>query len=146
MAEGIGFLVGDTGRLMRRRFDEAARSLGITGSQGRALFVLSRREGLSQAALAEQLEVEPITLCRMIDRLVHAGQVERRRDPADRRAWRLYLTDTSRPLIDRLRDIAEVQADAALDGLPTGERTTLIAALWQIRTNLLRPRGALSAG
>jgi len=132
-------LIGDTGRLMRRRFDEGARALGITGAQGRALFVLARREGLSQAALADLLEVEPITLCRMIDRLVQAGHVERRRDPADRRAWQLHLTDRSRPLIDRLRTLAEVQGYAALDGLPASERTALVAALWQIRTNLQVP-------
>ena len=74
--------------------------------------VLSRNEGINQGGLAELLEVEPITLCRMVDRLEEAGLVERRRDPADRRAWQLFLTDKSRPLLDELRAIADELIDA----------------------------------
>src|SRR3546814_5681847 len=79
---------------------ERTRVIGITGAQWRLLFTVSRNEGQNQGATAELLEVEPITLCRMIDRMEDAGMVERRPDPNDRRAWRLYLTDKSRPLIE----------------------------------------------
>ena len=84
MKDSIGFLISDVSRLLRRRFDERARLIGVTRPQWRALTALSRQEGMQQGALAELLEVEPITLCRMVDRLEEAGLVERRRDPADR--------------------------------------------------------------
>src|SRR3546814_20414492 len=86
---------------------ERTRVIGITGAQWRLLFTVSRNEGQNQGATAELLEVEPITLCRMIDRMEDAGMVERRPDPTDRRAWRLYLTDTSRPLIRPLRALGD---------------------------------------
>jgi hypothetical protein len=81
MSDSIGFLISDVSRLMRRRFDERARTIGVTRPQWRALTALSRHEGINQGQLADLLEVEPITLCRMVDRLEDAGHVERRRDP-----------------------------------------------------------------
>ena len=99
MHDGTGFLISDVSRLMRRRFDERARAIGVTRAQWRALTALSRHEGINQGGLADLLEVEPITLCRMIDRLEEVGHVERRRAPADRRAGHLYLTAPSRPLL-----------------------------------------------
>lgn len=132
----IGFLLSDASRLLRRRFDERARAIGVTRTQWRALTAISRREGLTQGRLAEVLEVEPITLCRMVDRLEEAGHVERRRDPRDRRAWNLYLTEKSRPLIDQLRTIGDRAIDEALDGVTDAERTALIDLLARIRTNL----------
>lgn len=136
MDDSFGFLIGDVSRLLRRRFDERARALGVTRPQWRALTALSRREGVTQGALAELLEVEPITLCRMVDRLEEAGHVERRRDPADRRAWNIYLTDRSRPLIARLRAIADDLYDVALDGLAAADRDRLATSLQRIRDNL----------
>ena len=106
MTETLGFLMSDVSRLMRRRFDERARTSGATGPQWRTLKILERREGLNQGQLAEMLEVEPITACRMIDRLEEAGLVERRRDPADRRAWRIFLTDKARPVLSDLHPSA----------------------------------------
>jgi DNA-binding MarR family transcriptional regulator len=136
MSDSIGFLFNDVARQMRRRFDERARLMGVTSPQWRTLVTLAREEGLQQGALAERLEVEPITLCRMVDRLAEAGLVERRRDPADRRAWNIYLTDRSRPLIDRLRLVADELSAAALDGVDAAERASLIATIDRIRTNL----------
>ena len=101
MSDSLGFLISDVSRLMRRRFDERARQLGATRAQWRTLTMLSRNEGLNQGALADLLEVEPITLCRMIDRLEESGLVERRRDPADRRAWQLFLTEKSQAVAGR---------------------------------------------
>ena len=136
MSDTVGFLLSDTARLLRRRFDERARAIGVTRAQWRTLTVLSRNEGANQGALAELLEVEPITLCRMIDRLAEAGHVERRRDPADRRAWNIYLTDRSRPLLDQLRTLAETVVDDALDGLNPAARAALTQSLQRVRDNL----------
>lgn len=136
MSDNIGFLLSDASRLLRRRFDERARLIGVTRPQWRALTTLNRHEGVNQGRLAELLEVEPITLCRMIDRLAEAGHVERRRDPADRRAWNIYLTDRSRPLLEQLRSIADEVFDRALAGLDDTARDTLIASLETIRANL----------
>lgn len=136
MSDSIGFLISDVSRLMRRRFDERARVIGVTRAQWRALTALSRHEGINQGGLADMIEVEPITLCRMVDRLEEAGHVERRRDPADRRAWKIYLTDRSRPLLDQLSAVADDLFAVALDGLDDDGREALTASLDLIRRNL----------
>ena len=139
MSEGIGFLMSDVARLLRRRFDERARAIGVTRAQWRTLVVLSRHEGANQGQLAELLEVEPITLCRMIDRLADAGHVERRRDPADRRAWNIYLTDCARPLLDRLRVLADELVVESLSGVDDETQAILTRSLDRIRANLSAP-------
>ena len=137
MSDSLGFLISDVSRLMRRRFDERARQVGATRAQWRTLTTLSRNEGLNQGALAELLEVEPITLCRMIDRLEESGLVQRRRDPDDRRAWQLFLTEKSKPMLDDLRGMADDLFDNMLLGMPDPERTALSASLDRMRANLL---------
>jgi DNA-binding MarR family transcriptional regulator len=137
MSDSLGFLISDVSRLMRRRFDERARQVGATRAQWRTLTLLSRNEGLNQGALAELLEVEPITLCRMIDRLEESGMVERRRDPADRRAWQLFLTDKSKPMLDDLRIMAEDLFEQALIGMSLPARDALTDSLTLIRANLI---------
>ena len=134
MEDSLAFLLSDTSRLLRRRFDVRARSLGVSRAQWQVLFALSRNEGINQTGLADLLEVETITLCRMVDRLEEAGLVERRADPADRRAWRLHLTATARPLLGELRAVAdEVVAEVS------------VATLAAIRANLaIRPDGRLA--
>lgn len=136
MTEALGFLIGDVARLMRRRFDTRAKQIGVTRPQWRTLSVLSRNEGINQGGLAELMEIEPITICRMIDRLEDAGLVERRRDPADRRAWQIYMTDKSRPLVTQLRDIGEQMFDEAMEGLNQSQRNTFKDTLELIRGNL----------
>ena len=137
MSDSLGFLISDVSRLMRRRFDERARQLGATRAQWRTLTMLSRNEGLNQGALAELLEVEPITLCRMIDRLEESELVERRRDPADRRAWRLFLTEKSKPMLAELRATADDMFDQVLVGMNEPARDALNDSLHLIRANLL---------
>ncbi|MEO5493110.1 MAG: MarR family transcriptional regulator [Sphingomonas sp.] len=137
MSDSLGFLISDVSRLMRRRFDERARLVGATRAQWRTLTTLSRNEGLNQGALADLLEVEPITLCRMIDRLEESGLVERRRDPADRRAWQLFLTDKSTPILADLRAMADELFDQMLLGVDGPSRDALVGALDIIRANLL---------
>lgn len=145
MTETIGFLMSDVSRMMRRRFDERARSSGATGAQWRTLKILERREGINQGQLAELLEVEPITACRMIDRLEEAGLVERRRDPDDRRAWRIFLTAKARPVLAELHVVAEAMIEELLQGLGTRERDELVRALGVMRANLNQPTEAHEA-
>ena len=136
MTDSLGFLIGDVSRLMRRRFDERARAIGVTRAQWRALLTLSRNEGVNQGMLAELIDVEPITLCRMVDRLQEAGLVERRTDPADRRAWRIFLTQAARPILADLRELADALFEEAAAGLGTDDRAQLSMLLERIRLNL----------
>lgn len=138
MAETIGYLLNDTARMFRRAFNERTRECGVTALQWRLLLHLTRNEGIRQGPLAELIEVEPITLSRMIDRLEGAGMVERRADPTDRRAWQLYLTPKAEPLLDNLRRTADVLASESTEGLSDAERIQLSALLERIRANLSR--------
>lgn len=134
--ESLAFLLSDTSRLLRRRFNARARSLGVSRAQWQVLFALSRNEGINQTGLADYLEVETITLCRMVDRLADAELLERRPDPADRRAWRLHLTDAARPLLDRLKSVGDDVVAEGVAGIDATQLATAIEALTAIRTNL----------
>jgi DNA-binding MarR family transcriptional regulator len=138
MSDPLGFLVTDVARLMRRSFDEKARSIGVTRPQWRVLTLLSRREAMNQGMFAELLEVEPITLSRMIDRLQEAGLVERRPDPNDRRAWLLFLTEKARPILAQLKSRADELFRDALDGLDASEQAQLSELLTRVHQNLSR--------
>lgn len=136
MADTIGVLVSDAARLLRRRFDARARRIGVSRAQWQVLIALARHEGINQAGLAERLEVETITVGRMVDRLEEAGLVERRADPADRRAWRLFLTARAHPILAELHEVAgEVRAEM-LAGISAAEEAALRAVLTQLRANL----------
>ena len=136
MADQLGFIIGDVSRLLRRAFDERARTIGVTRTQWRMLTTLARHEGVNQGRLADLLDVEAITLCRMVDRLSEAGLVERRPDPTDRRAWRIFLTERSRPILEELRSLANELIEEALAGLTGADRDYLDTLLERIRTNL----------
>lgn len=138
MSENFGQILSDVSRLMRRAFDERARGIGVTRPQWQVLTMLARHEGINQGGLAELLEVEPITLCRMVDRLQEAGLVERRPDPSDRRAWRLFLSGKANGLIGELRPLALSLFDEAMTGLTPDEREMLHEMLGRIRSNLSR--------
>jgi len=132
----IAFVINDVARLYRRRFDERTRSFGITGPQMRALVAIMRFPGINQGALADRLDVEPITTCRMVDRLEQADLVERRRDPQDRRAWQLYLTVAAEPIARELQTIGQSVLDESLRGISPADREEALAMLGQIRHNL----------
>lgn len=110
--------------------------MGVTRQQWRTLSVLKRHEGSNQGTLAELLEVEPITLGRMIDRLEEAGWVERRRDPGDRRVWRIHLTDAAQPVLHQLKGIADSLFVDAAEGIAPADQARLHALLEQLRSNL----------
>src|SRR5579862_5338223 len=118
----LGFLLHDVSRLLRKRFDQRAKSLGLTRAQYHLLAHLARHEGTNQANLAEILEIEPITLTRLVDRMEIAQWVERKPDAEDRRARRLFLTDKARAIFKRMRMIATGIHDEALRGLEPAAR------------------------
>ena len=119
--ETLPFEIGETAHALRRAFDRRAAGLGATRAQWKVLFKLSRAPGLRQVELADMLDVEPITLCRIIDRLEEFGLVERRQDPDDRRARRLHVTAQAQPLIEKLQALA---AELAVRRLPESTRAT----------------------
>lgn len=137
LTRSFGFLLADVSRLVRRRFDGRAQTLGLTRAQWRVLAQLRRREGINQTELAEILEIETITLGRHIDRLQAKGWVERRRDPADRRAWKLFLKPGAQPVLDSMRELSEMTRQEALVGIPEAERELLIELLLAIKNNLV---------
>lgn len=138
MSETIGFLLNDTARLFRRSFNARTRDSGITALQWRLITYLKRHEGVRQGPLAELIEVEPITLSRMVDRLVEAELVERRADPADRRAWQLYLTPRAGDLLNGMRPIAHALTAEAIEGLSATEVEQLSDLVERVRANLSR--------
>jgi MarR family transcriptional regulator, transcriptional regulator for hemolysin len=140
----VAMLVVDVSRLLRRDFARRAQHLGLTQAQWRALAYLSRNEGTTQASLAEMLEMQPISLARLLDRLVAAGWVERKPSPTDRRAYQLYLTPASEPVMWQLRDIGVETRDLALAGLDARQQEQLMSLLSQVKTNLQQatPKGA----
>lgn len=145
METNIGFLASDIGRLMRKRLDIMSRPFGVTGAQWRVLIFLRRMPGSNQAALAGYLEVEPITACRMVDRMVAADLIERQPDPDDRRAWQLFITDTGTKLLDMMDETAGTMIEIALQGLSEKERSTAVTLLDRIRTNLLEQSDPVEA-
>ena len=132
----FGFLVNDVARLFGRRFDQNGRRLGLTRAQCRTLGYLARNEGLNQAGLADLLEIRPMTLVRQIDRMEEAGWIERRPDPADRRARRLFLTDKARPILGRIWNVANETRDEALASLSPVQKETLIELLGRVHASL----------
>lgn len=138
MEENIGTLLGQVSRLLRRSFDARARGIGVTRPQWQVLGLLKLHAGSNQGALAEMIEVEPITLGRMIDRLQEAGLVERRADPADRRAWRIHLTGKGEALLDKLVPFGRETLSIAFEGVSANERAQFVATLEKVRANLSR--------
>jgi DNA-binding MarR family transcriptional regulator len=120
-------------RLIRTEADKRARLHGMTRAQWTILINLERQPGLLQKELAEVLEVEPITVARLVDRLEARGMVERRGDPADRRCWRLHLTGASRPLMDEINRQLTDLASIAMDGIDEGELAAMMPVLTRMR-------------
>lgn len=134
--ETLGSVVTDVARLMRRRFAEQLKGDSLTLAQARALVYISRHEGIRQVELAGLLEIEPMTLVRLIDQLASARLVERRADPRDRRAYQLFLRAAAKaPLAEIGRVAAAVRAQA-LRGVDPAQAAALLASLRAMRDNL----------
>jgi len=137
--ETLPFEIGETAHALRKAFDRLAVGLGVTRAQWKVLFRLTRTPGLRQVELADMLDLEPITLCRIVDRLEDAGLVERVRDPEDRRAWRLHVTQRAQPLIEKLRAVGERLIDHAFSGIDPKDIEITRRVLAQARENASRP-------
>jgi MarR family transcriptional regulator for hemolysin len=142
----LGFLIHDIGRMMRAEFALRAVDLQLTQTQWRAIAYLSRMEGCRQNELADVIEVRPITVCRLVDRLAALDLIERRDDPGDRRASRLFLTARARAKVERLRSIGEGVTRIAVTGLAADEREKLLDLLVFVRRNLAGSRSTNGRG
>jgi DNA-binding MarR family transcriptional regulator len=131
------FLLNDVARLSRTRFDQRARAQGMTRAQWVILARLNIKPGLSQGEMASILEVEPISVGRLIDRLEARGLVERRSDPMDRRVRRLHLTPAARPILDEIAKYRDMIGQEILDGVDPGARAALVETLLRMKNNLL---------
>lgn len=134
--KSFGFVLYETARLLAKRFDQRAKALGLTRAQMQLLAYLVTNEGINQAGLAELLEIEPISLARLIDRMEQAGWVERRPDPKDRRAWLLFITEKVKPVLAKMVEVGQVVRAEALAGLSAPERTQILDMLLRVRRNL----------
>ncbi len=134
--DSLGFLVSDVARLMRRAFERQIEGSSLTLAQARALVYVSRNEGVRQVELADLLEVQPMTLARLVDQLADEGLVERRVDPADRRAFQLYLTAAAAPQLAAIEEAVVAVRKATTRDLGREEVAAVGLALQRMRDNL----------
>ena len=137
----VGGLIHEIDRLVKKRFDRFAETTGMSRAQWQVLARVAKRQGVNQATLADLVGVEPITICRMVDRLEALGLVERRPDPNDRRARLIHMTETARPGLARMKGAAQALFDEALEGITPEEEAILSRLLGRIHTNLLAVTG-----
>jgi DNA-binding MarR family transcriptional regulator len=137
----IGALLHEIDRLIRRRFDRFAETTGMSRAQWHVLARVSRTEGVNQAMLADQIGVEPITISRMIDRLEALGLIERRPDPADRRARLLYTTEAARPGLAEMKTVVRSLFGEAFGNIDDEEREIFGRLLSRVHANLLAVNG-----
>jgi len=138
----------ESSRLLRNYIDHRAKGRGSTRAQWIVLFRLRDQEGLSQVDLAEVLELQPISLVRLLDRLVEHGLLERRPDPKDRRANRLFLTASGRQLVDDLDSLRDSIASDVLQDIPANAIETSLETLRDIKERLKglgEPPGSVAA-
>jgi DNA-binding MarR family transcriptional regulator len=145
--EQLAWDIGETAHALRRAFDRRAAELGITRAQWRVLAHLDHQPGQRQVDLAERMDIEPISLCRIVDKLEEAKLVERRRDPGDRRAWQLYLRDSAAPLVLKLHALGQDFSADVFGNLDPADVERVSALLATIRDNLSNtaPRTKASA-
>ena len=132
----ISFLIGDVARQMRWKFDRRANEAGMTRAIWSVLAHLKFKNGVKQSTLAAQMDIKPITLARHIDRLEKEGLVERRDDPEDRRAKRLFLTPAATPQLEGLKKIGRKVHKVAMTGISAKDQETVLRVLQQMRLNL----------
>ena len=132
----IAFTIMDVARLLKTYADQRARQFGISRAQWAVLVRLARTEGLKQSELAEMLDLQPISLTRLLDRLAANGLIERRPDPNDRRANRLYVTPAAHPLLEELAALGTDMMETVLDGLDDKASVRLLRDLAAIKNNL----------
>ena len=137
----VGSLIHEIDRLVKKRFDRFAETTGMSRAQWHVLAQVYKRPGINQAALADIVGVEPITICRMVDRLEALDLVERKPDPNDRRARLVHMTEAARPGLERMKAAAHALFSEALDGISPEEEALLMSLLGRIQTNLVASLG-----
>src|SRR3954466_9541122 len=143
--ETLPFEIAETAHALRKAFDRRAVGLGVTRAQWKVLFRLTRQPGLRQIELADMLDIEPITLSRIVDRLEEAALVERVADPADRRAWRLHVTARAQPLVAKLGALADEMIAEAFAGIDPRDIEITRAVLARARENASRATPLIKA-
>lgn len=144
--DNLSFLLADVSRLFRRSIAQRLEGSELTFVQARVLVHLARDPGLRQVELAARLEVQPITLARVLDELERRGFVERRVDPDDRRAWRVFVTDRAQDALASVRRIGATARAQALAGVPPAQVDILLHALARMRRNLVDGSGRANCG
>ncbi|MDC7788839.1 MarR family transcriptional regulator [Rhodoplanes tepidamans] len=134
--KGLGFLLGDAARLLRKVIDRRLQPFGLTRAQWAVLAMLASRDGLSQSELADELEIEKSTVGRLIDHVEANGLIERRPMANDRRFWRVHLTEQARPLIARVTEVILATRTEMLSGLTDEQQRRLSDGLAVIKSNL----------
>ncbi len=142
MDQDLFVLLHDVARLIRVEADKRARLHGMTRAQWRLLLRLDRNPGLSQKEIADLLEVEPISVARLVDRLEASGLVERRPDADDRRIWRLHLTGAANGITGKINQQWTALAAFISEGIPPAAREAMIQALLQMKMNLQQGEAA----
>lgn len=132
----FAFTIMDVARLLKTYADQRARQFGISRAQWAVLIRIDRSEGLKQSELADMLDLQPITLTRLLDRLADNGLIERRADPNDRRANRLYLKPAAKPLLDQLAHIGDDMMETVLDGISAASIERMLKELGAVKDNL----------
>jgi MarR family transcriptional regulator for hemolysin len=132
----FAFTIMDVARLLKTYADQRARQFGISRAQWAVLVRIGRHEGLKQTELADILDLQPISLTRLLDRLAENGLIERRADPNDRRANRLYLKPAAKPLLDQLADLGADMMETVLDGISTASIERMLKELGAVKDNL----------
>jgi MarR family transcriptional regulator, transcriptional regulator for hemolysin len=137
----LGVLLRDTSRLIRRRFVQYARERGLplNRSEAQVLVHVDREQGMSQAQLAEQLDLEAIALVRLIDSLQEAGLIERRPHPHDRRVRTLWLTEAAQPILAQVMAVRAEVRSQAMAGMTDADQEKLLDLLMTVRGNLAQP-------
>lgn len=132
----FAFTIMDVARLLKTYADQRARQFGISRAQWAVLVRIDRNEGLKQTELADILDLQPISLTRLLDRLAENGLIERRADPNDRRANRLYLKPAAKPLLDQLADIGDDMMETVLGGISAASIERMLKELGAVKDNL----------
>jgi len=137
LSRSLGFLVHDVARLMRRAFDRRVKHLGLTRSQWFVIAHLYRSDGQTQRHLADELDMQRAPLSKLLDRLESGGWIERRADPDDRRANRVYITEKIDPVMTEGITVGERLTDEIFSGVEEGAREEFLTILAQAKSNLV---------
>ena len=145
-APTLAFLLHDVARLLKKRLEQNSGGSGLTRSQWQILAYLAQNEGINQKGLAELLEIEPITLGRIVDKLETLGLIERNPHPSDRRTWLLHLVEAAHPKLEQIRELGDVTHREALAGVSEDEGQCLLRTLEAMKANLTEACEAPTAG